>query len=259
MPPPKSATLVLICVTATVCLTGRALSEPAPQQTLGDGFVASAEANRVLRRVREALGGVSRVVAVRTLLFKGVYVTPEDLLPGTTDPHEYRMQFPDAFQERSAYRGTWNTFTLSGQDYWQEVEPKPFDAARARETKLRTFADWSLLILTRAPAALKIQVGMASEQSPDVALLTFTGAAGYHRRIAYNRSSWQPMWLEYDWQSSGRSQTRRWAVSDFERSGGILVPRLVHDRMSAQGKPRRWEFTAVSVNEGVSAADFRRR
>jgi len=251
--------LVLICLLAALCLSGVALSERAPQQTPAHGFVASAEAYRVLSRAREALGGASRIAAVRTLLLKGVYVTPEDLLPGTTDPHEYRMQFPDAYQERSAYRGTWNTFTIVGKEYWQDLEPQPFDAARARETMLRAFADWSLLILTRAPAALKIQAGMATGQDPEEIVLTFAGGAGYHRRIAYNRSSLRPMWLEYDWQSGGRSQTRRWTVSNFQESGGVRVPRLVHDRMSAQGKPRRWEFTAVSVNEGVATADFRKR
>jgi hypothetical protein len=218
----------------------------------------SPEVLAVLDRVRAASGCFARRNGVRTLLLDGTETTPAGLLPAQVTPVQYRFLLPDHLQETSQLFSQSYVFTFAGADYWQI--PLPADLDMSRRAKRRALADWLILFLVRAPAEFPMTAALGKGAPAATAIVTFSNADNYSRRVSYDRKSWRPVMIEHDYTGNdGRVRVSRLTVSESATVEGCQLPRVVLRSLREGAEPTRIEFAKITINKDVSARDFQRR
>ena len=115
-----------------------------------------AEAQRVLTRAREALGGVDRLAAVRSLVVEGTRTRSSGSPYSGDDPYGFKLLLPDRYQSlTSEYR-----HTLDGGSFWMNENAGEIrvdaDIRTVAERSTRwSFMYHSVLFLLNAPAGAR--------------------------------------------------------------------------------------------------------
>ena len=220
-----------------------------------EGISASRSLQAMLDRSRRALGGKERLRAVKSLRIDG-RLTVEGLPPPT---FLRKVLLPDRFQEVRS--GT--VFTIVGTRYSQEPEPNEASRQMAERAITATFVEQTLLLLIRAPARAPLHAATTSAVDGRGTAVAFTGGGGFERIIEFDPSSLRP--TAYSSRGSltrageTTSGTRRVVVEAFRQVEGIWFPVRFLLRQEGITSAIRIEFDSVTVNHGVSAADFEQR
>ncbi len=217
-----------------------------------------AEAQRVLTRAREALGGVDRLAAVQSLVVEGT----RTLSPGSPyseeDPYGFKLLLPDRYQSlTSDYR-----HTLDGGSFWMNENageiPIDADLRTVAERSTRwNFMYHSLLFLLNAPAGARAgfrYIGATADDPGNREWLEVT-ASGFKStvKIGFDRSTGLPTVVR----RTGTLGERIDTLSGHRAVDGILFPFVIEDRLGDNYAVTN--ISAIRVNSGVTAADFARR
>jgi len=247
--------LPAVAVSLTLMAAGASAPIPVSTQSgdVGSTFVkGSQDALAILNRVRST----GHLNEVRSLILDGEFTTPDGLLPSETNPIALKFLLPDAIQETSRQFSTSYVFSLAGRDFWQK--PSSTSVETTRLNKTRVFADWSLLLLGRAPAQLPVTATVA-DKGRDTAVLVFT-APDYSRRAAFDLKTWRPVMIEYLYKDSGGQQARfRLTVSEFATLSNHVLPRVIMRSFRDGDAATKIVFKTILVNRDVSPKDFERR
>jgi hypothetical protein len=219
---------------------------------------ADAQAQRVLTRAREALGGVGRLAAVRSLAVEGTRTRSPGSPYSEDDPYGFRLLLPDRYQSlASEFR-----HTLDGGKFWmnESVGDIPVDAdvrTVAERSTRWNFMYHSLLFLLNMPADARAEfryIGAMAEDPGNREWLEVT-ASGFTStlRIGVDRSTGRPVVVKVAGSLGEAVDT----LSGHRAVDGILFPFVIEDRLGDNDALTK--ISAIRVNSGVTAADFARR
>jgi len=220
--------------------------------------VPDAEAQRVLTRAREALGGVDRLAAVRSLVVEGTRTRSPGSPYSEDDPYGFRLLLPDRYQSlASEYR-----HTLDGGRFWMNENAGEIVV----DSDLRTVAErstrWnfiynSLLFLLNVPAGARAEfryIGARAEDPGNREWLEVT-ASGFKStvKIGFDRSTGLPTVVK----RTGTIGEAVDTLSGHRAVDGVLFPFVIEDRLGDYYAVTN--ISAIRVNSGVTADDFARR
>jgi hypothetical protein len=229
----------------------------AAQQRTAHGDAAAA----VLARARDALGGVARLDAIRTLEVRGT--DQRDSERGTLPAEEFRFRalWPENFQITSK----WFTHTLNGQAVWFRQTGGPAvhrDAtieATARQSTERDAAILALTFLLKTPPHLKMHARYLGYQSQDGVVgevVEFATDTGFAMRLILDQG--RPSAIVTTVRRIGRDgeltvpRVRR--LEDYREVSGIRVPFRIDERSPNVHIVRRIDQVLVDLR--LSRSDF---
>jgi hypothetical protein len=217
-----------------------------------------AEAQRVLTRAREALGGVDRLAAVRSLVVEGTRTRSPGSPYSEADPYGFRLLLPDRYQSlTSEFR-----HTLDGGRFWmnERAGDIPVDAdirAVAERSTRWNFIYNSLLFLLNVPAGARAEfryIGAMAEDPGNREWLEVT-VSGFKSTvtIGVDRTTGRPAVVK----AAGSLGEAVDTLSGHRAVDGVLFPFVIEDRLGDNYAVTK--ISAIRVNSGVTAADFARR
>ena len=220
-----------------------------------DGITASKTVQAVLDRAREAVGGRARLSAVRSLLIDWTLIF-EGQRP---NPRQWRMLVPNRFAEIRAQM----VYVIDGANYYQAPEPAKDAKEDARKAMTTTFTEQSLVLLLRAPSLEPVRAELKDTAAGADREVVFTRPDGSALGIDLDASTCRPK-AYYRFSSvtmNGKTTTgtRRVVIDDANQVSGIWFPKAMTILQEGFPTPVKMAFTAIRVNEGVTAEDFRSR
>ena len=227
-----------------------------------EGIEATKAVQAVLEKARAALGGRQKLQGVTSLLIEG---TRDDMA------FTYRISWPDRFRvTRSNTRSKWD-FILDGPARYVQIPDVDDDTrARARKNTTNEFVTQSLTLLLRAPAVLKVRATLRpGEGAGKPATVVFSTSGGFALLVELDPSNFAPRAYSYvgnleegvcDEPPVTSTASRRVSFDEFQTVSGIRFPVVMTDTISTpDGRSfPSLRFSSIRVNEGVTAADFRK-
>lgn len=216
----------------------------------GFAVASSPEAERLLGQVAAAKGGVASLARVTSLRLTTVRAIDGSAAMETS----YAMLFPASFRKNGPA-----LHVLNGDTYWQRPEPSERILPRARANTYKAFAEWSLLLLARAPATFPVRaeatrIRWDGTERPALRMVgdlgfnyTFViGADGDFDGFVYGGSLTQ----------GGVTETVQRRVSVLERDvrDGIRFPTRLREEIGTFGATV--SVTSLEVNPPLTAGDF---
>ena len=245
--------LAIVCLghtTGTSAVLAPGQVPPAPASV--------ADAQRVLTRAREALGGVDRLAAVKTLVVEGVRLRSPGSPHAEGDPYGFKLMLPDRYQSlRSMFR-----HTIDGGEFWMNeragdiLVDADIRAVAERSTRWN-FIYHCLLFLTKVPESIRADsryVGAMADDADKREWIEVT-ASGFRTplKIGFDRATGLPRAVR----STGTEGESVDTLSGYRAVDGILFPFVIEDRLGANQAVTT--ISSIIVNAGVVAADFARR
>lgn len=211
---------------------------------------ASADAQAVLERARERMGGSRRLNSVSTLRIEGV----RTLRSGQQLPFVDRLLFPDRYRTEGLV-----THSIDGPVFWQRPEPA---SESVRTTALRNikrrFTEQSLLYLLRAPGIMPLLARIQSRTASTVTL-TFEGPDEFQRSMVFDSGTGLPLELFHagTLTQAGVTSTveRRLLIESRSVQSGIHMPTRFRETIDVEVAPIT--VSQVVVDASVTLGDFR--
>ena len=216
------------------------------------------DVERLLSRARVALGGVSRLSAVESLIVEGSRTREPGSQGEETDPFGFKMLLPNRYQSLdSAYR-----HTIDGDTFWMDESggrgeiPITSDiltvAARATRWK---FIQRCLVFLLKVPDAWKAETRYLGAISGDTETREWieVTASGFRFRIAFDPSNGLPSVVRETTTDGERDQ----ALRGYRAVNGVLFPFTIDE--TGGGYHSVVNVATIKVNVGVLATDFKKK
>ena len=244
---------------ALMCIAGgpfaRAQQPPAqsaPSQSAG------VNAERVLARARQALGGAERLSAVASLVVEGTRTRSPGSPYSESDAFGFKLLRPGRYQSlASEYR-----HTIDGDAFWMYeragdiVIDNEIRTIAERSTRW-SFIEHSLLFLMTIPETVRAEVRYigAIADDPNGREWIEVAAAGFRIPLSagFDRTTGMPAVL----QVQGSLGVMVLSLGGYKAVDGILFPFTVEDRIGDHVAVTT--ISSIKVNSGVLAADFARR
>lgn len=219
------------------------------------GIEAGADVQKLLERIRAALGGQKKLLAVHSIAAKGTE-TFEGSRPSVL---ERLILLPDRFQQR--YRETFFA-TIERGRFWQVPGAEEPQEAANRARMTRYFVGDCLLFLLRAPGSFPLQASRVASPRPGVVALAFDGADDFHRTIEVDAASMRP--LAFSWKSVMTQGDRKFeglatmTIDEYSQVGGISIPVRTTARQEGVPVAVKYHYSSIRIDEGVTLQDFAR-
>lgn len=219
------------------------------------GITGTQEVQALLERTRRALGGKGRLLNVRSLAIDATL----DFEGQPPRPFAQLLLLPDRFQERQGK----TTYTINGQEYWQEPEPAPQIAQQARRLKTYAFATQCVVFLLRTPASVPLRAARQEDADSGVDAVLLEGPDGFLRTLEIDRSSYRLRAVTF--QSSltqGGIEVRgtsRTTIDEYRTVDGVWFPSRTTTLQTGSPVKMTVNYVSIRENEGVRTTDFVKR
>jgi len=237
-----------VSVSAAALLGGLLL--PLGAQAQGDNITSTPEARKLLRKMAEKRGGATRLSDIRSLVIE----TTRTLDAGTASQATYRILMPDRFKETGLA-----TYTINRTFYWQRPQPRAHLQDVARQNKLKKFAEWSLLMLLRAPDVLPVSASVEpiKWQGRNAQGLRFVGPEGFdYTFIVAPDGSVLGFFHDDKLSSGGKIRTARRSVilQEVMPQAGLSFPKRLEETVGDYGA--RVVIDRLDLGAVLTDADF---
>ena len=216
------------------------------------------EAERVLARARQAVGGAERLTAVKSLVVEGTRTRSPGSPYSESEAFGFKLLRPGRYQSlASAYR-----HTIDGDAFWMHeragdiVIDNEIRAIAERSTRW-SFIQHSLLFLLSVPESARSEVRYvgAVPNDPDGREWIDVTASGFRfpLSVGFDRDTGLPAALR----TTSSLGVAVLSLGGYKAVDGILFPFTLEDRIGDHVAVTT--ISIIKVNAGVDASDFVKR
>lgn len=220
---------------------------------------AKSQAEAVLARALEALGGEKALAGVRDLTVKSKIAISAPGGMNLEATASSATLLPDRFRSEFTLMGMTQVQGSDGATWWAQAggQVQDLPADQVRDARASFVRERLFFLLAAARDAFRVEP--VKGESPEVETLRFSTADGVKFTMSFERGSGLPAWARFDTTHPMTRQSARGEelYADYRKAGGVLLPHTVTLKLNDE-KFVTQTVTSVETNKGMQAGAFAR-